>query len=104
MSKQVLANVHFLSLLISCEEDQKIALLKTMNDKQFQLLVECFLNVLCGVFPLSQSDKKKLMRYKNIIRKITDRETTRIQRKKLLLKYRNIISIIVKPILDTISK
>ena len=74
--------MHFLSQLVSAEHDQRSALIKTMNEEQFKVLVECFYNVLHGVVTLIPQHKKKLSNYKNAIGQITKQGLTRLRRKK----------------------
>ena len=100
MSKQVIRHVNFLSLLASAEDQQRLAMIKTMNNEQFKILLECIYNILHGVVTLSPLNKKKLLEYKTVIRKITAEDTHRLHRKRLLLKYRsNLIPIEVKIVL-----
>lgn len=104
MSRQVLKHVNFLSLLISCEDEQREALLRTMNNEQFKVLLECFYNILHGGVTLSTQNKKKLIEYKDVIRQITAEDTTRLQRKRLLLKHRFILlPILLKIVLPQIQ-
>ena len=100
MNSGVLKHIHFLSLLCCADDDQKLALLKTMPMKQYKILIECVYNVLYGVYEMSQRDKKKLGEYKDVIRRLTDKTTTYEQRKRLLLRYHFILPLIVNTILS----
>ncbi|VDI00793.1 Hypothetical predicted protein [Mytilus galloprovincialis] len=60
-----------------------------MNNEQFKILLECIYNILHGVVTLSPLNKKKLLEYKTVIRKITAEDTQRLHRKRLLLKYKD---------------
>ena len=84
-------NLNFLSLLSNAEDEQKVVLLKSMNSEQFKVLLECIYNVLYGTISLSPKNKKKLSQYKDIIRRIIAEDTTRSQRRRLLLKYRSVL-------------
>ena len=103
MSKQVEKNISFISLLARSEDGQKIALLKSMTIEQMKVIIECVYNVLYGVVPMNTKTKNNLSRYKNVIRELTDKETTRVRRKKLLLKYRFVLPPIIKLVLDHIN-
>lgn len=43
------------------------------------------------------------MKYKKVIRELTDKHTTRIRRRKLLLKYRFLLPILIKTVLEEIQ-
>ncbi|CAC5365859.1 unnamed protein product [Mytilus coruscus] len=105
MSKQVMRHVNFLSLWISAEDEQRLAMIKAMNNEQFKILLECIYNILHGGVTLSPLYKKKLFEYKTVIRKITAEDTSRIQQTRLLLKYRsNLIPTVVKIVFILIPK
>ena len=103
MSKQFFKNINFLSLLVSAEDEQRVAIIKSMSEDQFKVLVECVYNILYGVITLSPQYKKKLFKYRNVIRKITEQGRTRLQRKKLLLKYRFLLPTLVKIVLSQVQ-
>ena len=96
-------HIHFLSLLVTCDDEQRAAMIKTMNMQQFKILVECIHNILYGVISISSSFKKNLAKHKTIIRKITDANTTRHHRKQLVLKYRFLLPGIIRVVLQHIK-
>lgn len=99
MSLQVMKHVHFLSLLASADDKQRVVMMKTMNDQQLKVLVECVYNILFGVIPLSPQYKKKISTHKNAIRQITEQDISRERRKRLLLKHRTILPTLLKVVL-----
>lgn len=103
MSKQVKRHTNCLSLIATSEDSQKVALMKTMTIEQFKILIECIYNVLYGVISINPKTKKKLMKYKKVIRELADKHTTRIRRRKLLLKYRFLLPILIKAVLEEIQ-
>ena len=100
MNPQISKHFNFLSLFISGDGTQKLALLKTMTTQQYKILVECVYNVLYGVYRMTQKDKKKLAKHKDVIRRITDEGLTYMQRKRLLIRNHFILPVILKTILS----
>lgn len=71
-----------------------------MTIDQLKILMECIYSVLYGVISINPKTKKKLMKYKKVIRELTDKHTTRIRRRKLLLKYVFLLPILIKTVLE----
>lgn len=82
MIEQIARHIHFLSLLSDGDDKQRLALLKTMNLKQFKIVIECIYNVLYGMCTVSNKDKTKMKSYKDVIRRLTLKDITREHRKK----------------------
>ena len=68
-------------------------ILKTLTKDQLQTIVEIIYNVVQGLYPVSVADKKKLNRYKSTIRKLFEPRLSRIERKRTLIKLKNIIPV-----------
>lgn len=104
MSKQVMKHINFLSLLAFTDEKQRYFMLKTMNDQQFKVLVECVYNILYGSVQISPRYKKKLYTHKTVIRKITEADITREHRRKILLKHHSILPTLLKILLPQLQE
>lgn len=61
MRKQVTRHLQFLSLLINADDRQREALLKSMNNDQFKILLECIYNVLYGSISISSVKEYKFV-------------------------------------------
>lgn len=72
---------HFLQILARSHPSQKKALLRTANNVQIKSICEICLNVLSGNINVN---RKKLKKYKNVLRTLA-KKTTSIQRKKKML-------------------
>lgn len=77
----------FLRLLLSTSMRQKRALLKTMQKSQLNAIVQIVYNVLMGNRDLPETDKKDLLKYKKVIRRLVSKSISSKERKRLLLKY-----------------
>ena len=66
MSQNLIANKHFISLLIKGKRDLVRTLLNTATSRQLQALAEIFYNI--GNLPLSPLKRKKLIQYRNILK------------------------------------
>ena len=94
----------FLKFLAEMKSDsQRLALLKTMTIPQMEVLCEILLNILRGAIKIPYSCKKKLTKYKNIIRKVTDKGVRRSTTKRLLLTIRSVLPQVIKVILPLLD-
>lgn len=80
--KNLRKNYHFLHLLAKATPTQKRALLKTANNSQISAVCEICLNLLVGNLP---ANIKRLKKFKNIIRKLTQRSVNVTNKRRLLL-------------------
>ena len=74
-------NYHFLHVLARSRPSQKKALLQSANNVQIKSICEVCLNVLYGNVPVN---RKKLKKYKNVLRALAKKSTS-IQKKKKML-------------------
>ena len=102
MSTLVKNQRHFLRLLVSIKPLQRKAILQTLSDQQVQAVIQIIYNILEGNCSLPEKDKKKLKRYKAIIRQLVFKGMRMKQRKRLLVKYHFVIAALLKPILHQI--
>jgi len=86
MSKRIKKNLDFMRLLQVAKKPQRKALLSTMEPEQVNCLCEAAQNVLRGNVKLSPTQKRKLSRYKALMRKLIKRNTGIKERKKLIAK------------------
>ena len=76
---------HLFDFLINANPSQRHAVLGVIQNKQVNVIAEILLNILYGTLTLTDEDKKKLRKYKYLIRRLTDRRLSYSFKKKLLL-------------------
>ena len=77
----------FLRLFLSTSENQRTALLKTIQTSQLQTIVEIVYNVLMGTRDISIQYVKVLKKHKTMIRRFVSKTLSNKERKRLLIKY-----------------
>lgn len=70
MSKRLQKHKSFISLLLETHRDQRKALLLTLDKEQVLVLAEIILNL--NQLPLNKTKKSLLLKFKHIIKHITD--------------------------------
>lgn len=86
MSKKLKKHAHTLHVLCKAKPSVVRVIVKEGNKDLVEALCECCLNVLYGNVPLSSSQKKKLTRYKHLMRKLAVKSATSVDQKKKLLQ------------------
>lgn len=87
-------------LLVHSTVEQRAALMKTLTPLQLRAVLEAIYNVLKGTCPIRDKNKKKLERYKSIIRRLVSKELSRPQQQRLLYKHRNVLPLILTPVIE----
>ena len=103
MGLLVKTQLAFLELLATSERKQVRALISTMTKSQLNAICEVFINIRFGNIGVSEEDKKKLQRKKNVIRQLTSKTTGANVRKTLIEKEVALILMIIKSILPKIK-
>ena len=98
MSRLIQKERDFLRLLLTTSSKQQVALIKTIQPMQMKAVVQVVYNVLIGNRELSSTNKNKLNRYRLVIRRFVGKGLAHERRKKLLLKYFDSISLMLKVI------
>lgn len=100
MSRAVTNNADALRFLVRAKPSSRIALLKTADKELIRCICECVLNTINGHVPLNQSQKNKLTKHKNVLRKLVQRGGGINKKKKLLLQNGGaILPLILAPLL-----
>ena len=86
MSACLKRNVYLLRLLHKSKPSLVKVILKNASPDLVRALCECSLNVLKGNIKLNASQKTRLRRYKNILRKLATKKVAAKTRKRLLQK------------------
>ena len=96
-------NVQLLRALLNLKPQQRLAILKSADKEVVRCLCECALNLLKGKVPVSPIQKKKLVPFKKILRKLVLKKGGwKNKRKVLLQRGGNFIPFILGPILSTV--
>lgn len=93
----------FIKFLQDIPKQQLVCFLKIITKEQLQAIIEIIYNVVQGVFPISVANKSVLSKHKNLIRALVSKRTTLSERKRLLLKLRNILQIFLKAYIEYVS-
>lgn len=65
MPSSIKNHLDFLRLLASTHKNQKLQLLRTINDSQYDILIEVVYNILKGVCSLTKEEEEKVKKTKN---------------------------------------
>jgi hypothetical protein len=101
--EHVKENEPFLKALSKAHSKQAKGLIKTAKTKQLDALCEIILNVLKEVIAIPKGIVKKLKKYKKVIRSLAEKKLAKYIRRKVILKYLNIIQTVVGAALPVIS-
>ena len=99
MNSLIKREKHFILLLLTTTRKQQLALVKTVTTPQLQSLVQIIYNVVLGNRFLPEKAKKKLQRYKTVIRRFITKGISQARRRALLLKYLNQFILLLKPVI-----
>lgn len=94
--------VTLLDALRHSNKEQRLALLKTADKKLIKCICECALNVLQGVVTLKNSQKNKLKKHKNTLRKLASKSKKDWKSKKRIIvqKGGSFLPFLLPPIVD----
>lgn len=99
MNSLIKSEKHFILLLLTTNRKQQIALIRTITKSQLQALVQIVYNIVYGYRTLPENDKKKLQRFKLVIRKFIAKRISTPKRTALFLKHLNQYILLIKPII-----
>lgn len=85
----------FVSFLSKISDKQRQVLLLHLTRNQLQFVVEIVYNIAQGNIPVTNSEKTRLLRRKDDIRKVLTSELTRKQRTKRLLKISKLLPFVI---------
>ena len=102
MSKRLQKQGEMLKLLSRTKPQMANAIVKSCDKDLIEALCECSLNVLRGVVPLSSQQRRKLCRFKNHLRALSNKNIS-IRRKKALLQKGGFLPALLSPILGILG-
>jgi hypothetical protein len=86
MANSVKRQAPQLKTLCSCQPKDRRVLLKHADPELVRVICECALNVLEGNIPISSRDKKRLLRNKNLLRRLAGNRDSLPQKKRLIVQ------------------
>lgn len=86
MSKRIKKYADTLKYLSKCDKHTGKSIIKSANPELINCISDICHNILRGNLKLTTSQKQKLMKYKNNIRKIANKKSTQKSKKELIQK------------------
>lgn len=84
MAKRFEKNLDYLSVLCKCPKNQRHLILKTADKNLIETICDCAHNILSGAIPLETKKKKRLAKYKKLLRDLRSKQSWVSKRKKLV--------------------
>lgn len=91
-----------LSALHTLKPKYRKALLESCDEKDINCICECIHNILQGKVELKEKEKKKLNKYKNVLRKLVRKGTDHLRKKILIQRGGAFLPIILGSILSSL--
>lgn len=91
MTASVKKHREFLRLLTTTHKIQRVHMLQTISNNQFNILVEIVYNILHGICPLTKDEEVKLKKYKTLLRKLKEKKLAKRIKKNILLQIQQIV-------------
>jgi hypothetical protein len=102
MAKRMRRNADFIRVLARATPRQQKGIIEGGNKELMHCICECASNCLKGNVPLKPSQKRKLAKYKHVLRDLADRKVSNI-RKKTLVQKGGFLGALLKPIIQTLG-
>lgn len=91
-----------LKALFHLNNKQRKALLETADSKLVRHICECALNVLIGNVPLQKTQKSRLRRHANTLRKLAEPSVSLSKKKKIIVQRGGFLPALLAPIIGTL--
>ena len=95
-------NLPLLKYLATTKPKERNSIIKKGSPKLIKLICEVCLNTLNGNIPLSQQQKNRLKRHKNVLRKLAKSRLSTDKRKKMMQKG-GFLPLLVAPLLANLA-
>lgn len=100
MSRSINTHKDLLSALRVLKPKYRTALLKTCDEEEINCICECIYNVLRGKVPIEEKNKKKLQKYKSVLRKLVRKGTNKVRKNIIIQKGGAFLPIILGSVLS----
>lgn len=91
-------HLDFLRLLASTHRSQRLQLLHTIDNGQFDILIEVVYNILQGVCSLTKDEEEKLKKHKLLLRKLIERKKAKRVKKQILIRIQALIPTLISAV------
>lgn len=102
MPGRVITYQHLLQALHTLKPKYRKALLKACDEDEINIICECIYNVLKGKIPLENTEKTKLNKHKNILRKLVSKGKQKLRKTIIVQKGGAFLPIILGAVLSTL--
>ena len=104
MSQRMKHNIDLLRVLARSSPKQRKAIIKTCHVDLIKCLAEISLNVLQGVVPINPSQKKKLKRFRSLLRVLADKKVSiKTKKQKLEQSRGSLLGLLIPPVLSALG-
>lgn len=104
MSRRLSENADLLRVLAKSNPKLRSAILKCCNNELIKAICEVTLNVLKGVVPINKQQKRKLKRYKRVLRALVDKKVpVKKKREHLNQTGGNFLPFLIPPVLSVLA-
>lgn len=97
--KRLERNLSLLDVLNKANKPQRNALINTTTKDQLQCICDCASNILNGNIKITDSDLRKLKRYQNHLRFLSDKNG-QIEKKRIVIQEGGFLPLLLTPILS----
>lgn len=104
MKQRVRKHIALLRFLLYIDTAQQKHVIKSLTDEQCDVISEIALNIYTGTYPLTKQYTRQLAPYKPFIRILGSRETSSKRKRQILSKHVQLLSLMLKPIVQHFNK
>lgn len=104
MSARIRRHYSLLRWLCTAKPKQARAVIKTADNDIVKAVCECALNVLKGTISVNKKQKRKLRRYKNLMRKLASKSVSVKSKRVLLQKGSGLLGLIMPAALSVLGQ
>ena len=104
MSKRMKRSLPYLQVMMACGPKLRKMLVGHAPEHVLMAICECALNVLKGVIPLTQRQKRQLTRYKTHLRGLANKKVSKKQKKRYLTqKGGGLLTTVLPPVINALG-
>ena len=100
--KNILAHKDILRAIARCKTKYRKSLLIKSDKELINAICSCVYNVLLGNVKISEEDKKNLVKYKSVLRKLVEKSTLK-GKKKLLIQQGGFLQFIIPAVITGLA-
>lgn len=104
MNQRIRKHRAFLHFLLYANSVQQKLIVKSLTSEQIDVISEIALNIYTGTYPLTKKYINQLRSYQSYIRSLGSREISSKVKRGILLKHLQLVSLLLKPIVQHMDK